>query len=135
MGGPLGEILNYVADTYDDPTGSIGFTTDTIVYLQAGATYGLSLYAYVTGQTDESLDEFSLPNGKYATFSAKVDPHFTILGDNAASYHFEGLPDSAIRGTPSAVPEPASWLMMICGFGVIGCAMRRSGRAAASVSV
>jgi hypothetical protein len=27
--------------------------------------------------------------------------------------------------TPAAVPEPASWAMMICGFGLMGGAVRR----------
>lgn len=39
------------------------------------------------------------------------------------------ISDSAV----SAVPEPATWTMMICGFGAIGGALRRRKRVAARV--
>jgi hypothetical protein len=33
-------------------------------------------------------------------------------------------------GTPNAVPEPASWAMMIAGFGLVGAGARRRSRGA-----
>jgi hypothetical protein len=33
----------------------------------------------------------------------------------------------SVNGILSAVPEPASWLSMLLGFGLIGGAMRRRG--------
>ena len=44
------------------------------------------------------------------------------------SYGFESSPNTAITATtavPAAVPEPATWAMMILGFAVVGAAMRR----------
>jgi hypothetical protein len=35
------------------------------------------------------------------------------------------IADVRVLGTVAAVPEPASWLMMISGFGLIGAGMRR----------
>jgi hypothetical protein len=85
--------------------------------------YRVSLYA----QT--SFYNFGyLPEGAQVTQSAFADPIFTILGDAADSYSFVGLPASAIGNAlpPSgAVPEPATWAMMLAGFGVIGAQMRR----------
>lgn len=43
-------------------------------------------------------------------------------GDNTYAY--------ILAGSVSAIPEPASWGMMIFGFGLIGGAMRRAGRSA-----
>jgi hypothetical protein len=43
------------------------------------------------------------------------------------SYGFESQADAGIIPTtavPAAVPEPATWAMMILGFGAIGYAMR-----------
>jgi len=44
------------------------------------------------------------------------------------SIGFSTVPGAAITATtaiPAAVPEPATWLMMLVGFGAIGAAMRR----------
>ncbi|MBT9472342.1 MAG: PEPxxWA-CTERM sorting domain-containing protein [Phenylobacterium sp.] len=35
------------------------------------------------------------------------------------------LLDNVSIGVSSAVPEPATWAMMIMGFGLVGSAMRR----------
>ena len=37
----------------------------------------------------------------------------------------------AVVNPPSAVPEPATWAMMITGFGLAGTALRRRNRALA----
>ena len=44
------------------------------------------------------------------------------------SYGFETSPDTGITATtaiPAAVPEPATWAMMLVGFGAVGFALRR----------
>ncbi|QJU59038.1 PEPxxWA-CTERM sorting domain-containing protein [Sphingomonas sp. AP4-R1] len=126
LGGPGGDLLYYSIDTVGTQGATNGgsFVVNDVISLQVGYTYRLALGAYAKGASDESLDDTSMPNGKYATFSAGADPLFTILGDNALSYRFEGLPASAIGGPASAVPEPLSWVMMGGGFGFVGGAMR-----------
>jgi len=38
----------------------------------------------------------------------------------------QGVPETLlVRGNSGAVPEPASWALMIAGFGLVGAAMRR----------
>ena len=39
--------------------------------------------------------------------------------------HTSTFPGGEIRGNLSAVPEPASWAMLIAGFGLVGAAARR----------
>lgn len=42
--------------------------------------------------------------------------------------HSSFAPRGEIRGQLAAVPEPASWAMLITGFGVAGVALRRRRR-------
>ncbi len=54
--------------------------------------------------------------------SVTVDPVYEIVGEYASRYKLTGL----LSSDPiAAVPEPATWSMMIAGFGAIGVAMRR----------
>ncbi|WP_353216896.1 CHRD domain-containing protein [Sandarakinorhabdus sp.] len=39
--------------------------------------------------------------------------------------HNSAFPGGEIRGNLGAVPEPASWAMMIAGFGLVGTSLRR----------
>ncbi len=52
-----------------------------------------------------------------------------INGLNAGSVYYNlhtaNFPGGEIRGNLNAVPEPASWAMMIAGFGLAGGTLRR----------
>lgn len=56
----------------------------------------------------------------------------SVVGFSSASIDFTGAPNSTIdyNITISAAPEPATWSMLIFGFGAIGGAMRFSRRRA-----
>lgn len=56
--------------------------------------------------------------------TAYVDPFFELDPAYASQFELTGLP-AGMTSTPSAVPEPASWLLMIVGFGMIGHMLRR----------
>lgn len=46
------------------------------------------------------------------------------LACQGVCYQIDGTTPTPPVGPPSAVPESASWLDMICGFAVLGCALR-----------
>jgi hypothetical protein len=75
--------------------------------------------------------------GLRATDGANVYYGFAYTTDNILnSYGFETTPGATITATVAgasagAVPEPASWAMMLGGFGVIGGAMRARRRSVA----
>ncbi|GHF19114.1 hypothetical protein GCM10017044_12080 [Kordiimonas sediminis] len=72
---------------------------------------------------DYSADVFSFTSvdAQYIRFDMNRCPQ-----DDPGSYASCAIGEVAFReGVTSAVPEPATWLMMILGFGMIGVATRR----------
>ena len=114
-----GVLVDYSIDTLGPLTGPVGvghsFSVNQIYDLTPGATLTLTL------QANSRVRYPGIADGKFAVSGATVDPIFTVLGGYSDSYHFVGLPASAI----GPVPEPSSWLMMVAGFGVIGSWTRR----------
>ncbi len=79
---------------------------------------------YGAGST---IGEFSFGGSVGFPDAALLTPGFYTNG-GAAQDRFATLRVSQVSG---AVPEPASWAMLITGFGPIGAALRRRQRAAA----
>jgi hypothetical protein len=74
----------------------------------------------------------AIPNGAYGsgftfknrlTLNAGQSVFFGV--NNNGEYTFDS---TGLTGTITAVPEPATWAMMIGGFGLVGAAMRRRQR-------
>lgn len=64
-------------------------------------------------------------NALSGAFNLQGAPHLKILWSNSATVD-ESVGDLFSRDIPaSAVPEPATWAMMIAGFGLAGAAIRR----------
>ena len=58
--------------------------------------------------------------GKFSTYVGPGTYTFRVTGDGAG-----GIPAGLGLRLDSSVPEPASWAMMIAGFGLVGASMRR----------
>lgn len=111
-------------------TAAIGSTTDfdfTAVTLINSANSAIQ-YAFTIG-TFGSVDMASI-----------FTPLTTPLGITAGNYFLRvdgvsrgsGSYGGQVTFTPSAaVPEPAAWLMMVAGFGLLGAALRRRPRTVA----
>jgi PEP-CTERM motif len=62
--------------------------------------------------------DFGIPAGQFMTFE-------DLPGGGDFNYDDLGFVFTNVAVTPGAVPEPASWVMLIAGFGLVGAAMRR----------
>lgn len=131
----------------------------TITGLTAGKSYDVSFYwggAQQSGYTGTNTEQWEvrLGNGPSqltdvyvnptAGFSGWFSEKFTFTADGATqvlSFLAHGTPEgvppfSLLDGVTmtASVPEPASWAMMLIGFGAIGFASRRRGASTAIVA-
>jgi PEP-CTERM motif len=80
---------------------------------------------------------FMIYNGVSNTFIATTGGFTSVLATNAGPLRWNGgsiggiLDFRAVVGA-AAVPEPATWAMMLTGFGIVGTALRRRQRVSVS---
>ena len=96
-----------------------------------GATLigGLALYTVPYNDSDASWETFSGSTNLLNGFGGQtLSIRFTNFSPQAwtgpAGIGLDDVSLTATTGAPS-VPEPASWALMIAGFGLVGSAMRR----------
>jgi hypothetical protein len=73
---------------------------------------------------------FVTAQGSVANAEAALEAAL-LTGRTYINIHTTGNPTGEIRGFLAAVPEPATWAMMLLGFAGLGFAFRRSRRKAA----
>jgi hypothetical protein len=113
--GPVtaGDLLTFYIT---DPDSGISIFSDRSL------NFGNVNHVWSTGFSD---GDFGIPNGQFIVFE-------DLVGGGDFNYADHGFVVSNIETLATAVPEPASWAMMIAGFGAVGLGMRR--RAKVTVS-
>lgn len=106
--------------------GSDSFDTTFWVYSNSDIEVQLDASARIDYRSD-GLD----PRPTFGVVSAETDPVFSIDDPAYAAFSIVGVPTGAPPPIGSAVPEPASWAMMVSGFGLAGSTMRGRRRRAA----
>ncbi|HVF95013.1 MAG TPA: PEPxxWA-CTERM sorting domain-containing protein [Sphingomonas sp.] len=114
-------------------TGGITQTLNTVV----GETYSISLWAANEGGTPNfgsvsfggillgSLTDapaFDYTNYTFQAVATSASTALSFSFRNDPSYYH--LDDVSVESIAAAVPEPATWAMMLLGFGMTGAAMR-----------
>lgn len=111
VGGP--ELSAIVAIGFPNLTPLLGTTSgvySALIDLTQMATYRAA-FIMASGGTVA---------GAQARFLAALDTDEVYF-----NLHTVNFPAGEIRGNITAVPEPASWAMMVLGFGLAGVALRR----------
>jgi PEP-CTERM motif len=126
--GGVNDTVTYSAtDLSDDGVNFYVFTVFSLVQSNSAFLSSLDLTAplnYVLPQSAVSFDGFTIQEFNYRS---GIDTRLAY-----GSFSTESLTISAL----GAVPEPASWAMMIAGFGLVGGALRNAkGRRRAKVTV
>lgn len=109
--------------------GTHGYTVDVNFVTGSAFLNGNPLDFYSSITLDASAHAGPTGLGSYeGSSSAYVDPTITLnplLDPTLYSLYIGSSPPAAITG---AVPEPASWALMLFGFGLTGVAARRASR-------
>lgn len=143
LNGPLATTFTPGAELWRSSAvgGSSGLLAFNPVGLNvtAGQNYVAFLTTYYTiGTGQAQVSSCNTFIGGPACAAANANPLLgraitaRALGANLDELSFgqvvNGSQDLTFSATVAAVPEPASWAMMILGFGLVGGAMRRRGR-------
>lgn len=111
--GPLSVLLDTLANSFSFTMGSsdAGSTVDIRAFDAFGALTGSTTLTMLSGYNIYNLN--GLGTFKGLTFFNNNDP---------SGVRFQNMSYNSVGG---AVPEPASWAMMLLGFGAVGLAVRR----------
>lgn len=92
--------------------GDNGYESFTAFPSRAGILYSIA---------EDSIGlQFQLPDGVHFGYA-------TTLGPKVIQYGYNDTPGASIA-TGAAAPEPATWVMLIVGLGVLGALGRRNGK-------
>lgn len=121
-------LASVVIGPQTSAAGTFVYADTSGITLTAGSNYAIGA-RYRLGETDNYISGAS---------GVSVDPAITFLGanrsPNGSGFAFPSVSDGTggrfgpnfqFESVNGAIPEPASWAMMLAGFGAVGYAMRR----------
>lgn len=102
-------------------TPSASFTNrGTVTYGPTGTQYA----SFTSPTIDSSISQLSFVGLRSNDGTNNFFGFAYLSGRTLVGYGYESIANTAVTAT-TAVPEPASWTMMIGGFGIMGGVMRR----------
>lgn len=124
FGGPFvpvgGAAPTFRFSLYDNPSGVAGVGGGAALdFFDAAAPFNASKTQFLWRRVTGSLDGSAATNGNVIL---RID---VLSGGYAA---FDNI--LVVAGTTPGIPEPATWAMLIAGFGMVGFAARRRPRLA-----
>ncbi len=115
--GAASEFTNYCQNC-----GGGGSSFDQTVWVYSNSDIRVSMTSSVL--LEYISDGPGGPLTVFGSVSAETDPVFRIDDPAYASFSIVGVPTGELPTTIGGVPEPATWALMIMGFGLSGAALR-----------
>lgn len=133
--------MPYISDdNYNEPdanTFTISSTTSALG-LFLGSYEGATTYSYLVNGVAGTVD-VPAPNATtflgFSDMSGPISVTFNVLGGTDAPTELDVPQFMAGSAMNGAVPEPATWAMMLLGFAGIGCATRRKSKTSPQVGL
>ena len=126
--------MPYITDNNWGQASANTFTissTTSALGLFLGSYDGAATYSYLVNGVAGTVD-VPAPNDTtflgFSDASGPISVTFNVLGDYGAATELDVPQFVAGDSAVGSVPEPATWAMMLLGFGGIGLAMRRQRR-------
>ncbi len=112
---------------------TVGKTYDLDFDIIQRPNYGVNDVNFTVGVGDtvfnESATEASWTHYSVSFTANSASELLSLNGTNGNGDNDAGVDNFTLSSADGAVPEPASWAMMLCGFGTVGAAMRQRQRA------
>jgi hypothetical protein len=102
----------------------VATTTPSFPGFPLGVTSGVFDNIFDLGLASTYNPSFVTANGGTLATARAAFLGGLFSGNTYFNVHTTAFPGGEIRGQLAAVPEPASWAMMIGGFGLVGSVMR-----------
>jgi hypothetical protein len=102
-----------------------GSAADSLAAYKSGNAIYSDFVRFVNGSIFETGSEGLLPNPWIVTASQFETFKLVVLDGDGNRANNSGGVSLSIERIANAVPEPASWALMLAGFGLVGAAMRR----------
>ncbi len=125
LGGPFvpaqGAAPTFRFSLFDNPTGAASTGTGTALsFVDASAPFNTSKSSFLWTTVNSGLSAAGNTNGN-------VTLQIDLLSGGYAAFDNITITADNVGGGVGAIPEPASWAMMIAGFGLVGATQRRIG--------